>query len=222
MTFLTANGRKTSVVFKFCRIPCTWDTKWCYMYLIVPNVSLKIFKRKMFRCSYHPVLETGCNQVGDILVWDTVFQRFYLDWINRFVNNSGHRQNKKVLLRERKRHTDRGASSTPSVVLYQGTPYRGDTPIQPWTSLAGVPPSGPGRATAPRCGQTEKITSRLLLRTRSVKNISFSKILEDKKHQWRMHLRSSHKKSSPVETFITKYLIYFARFRVLNSTITKI
>ena len=59
------------------------------------------------------------------------------------------RKDKKVLLRERKRHTDRGVSSTPSVVLYRGsTPsLPGGTPIQPWRGVPhpalnwpGVPP----------------------------------------------------------------------------------
>ena len=63
--------------------------------------------------------------------------------------------NKKVLLRERKRHTDRGVSSTPSVVLYQGWRVRiptggggcssaGGFPI--WTWL-GYPPSKAGWGT---------------------------------------------------------------------------
>ena len=55
---------------------------------------------------------------------------------------------KKVLLRERKRHTDRGVSSTPSAVLYlggglplpcQGVPHLGYPPSRPgW----GVPHPG--------------------------------------------------------------------------------
>ena len=85
--------------------------------------------------------------------------------------------NKKVLLRERKRHTDRRLASTPSVVLtgggggypitgqggirIQGTPriqgWMGVPPVQGWMGvpphldLAGVPPPR-------RCGQTENIT----------------------------------------------------------------
>ena len=45
-------------------------------------------------------------------------------------------RNKKVLLRERKRHTDRGVSSTPSAVLSRGEPH-------PWPRRVphhGVPP----------------------------------------------------------------------------------
>ena len=56
---------------------------------------------------------------------------------------SGHNYNMKVLLRERKRHTERGASSTPSVVLYRGYPCRGGTPPQvpsPPSNLAGGVP----------------------------------------------------------------------------------
>ena len=53
-------------------------------------------------------------------------------------NNNG---NKKVLLRERKRHTDRGVSSTPSVVLYEvGYPPVGVPP--PAKSDRGVPEVG--------------------------------------------------------------------------------
>ena len=43
--------------------------------------------------------------------------------------------NKKVLLRERKRHTDRGVSSTPSVVLYWAVP-----PARGVLLLGGTPP----------------------------------------------------------------------------------
>ena len=79
--------------------------------------------------------------------------------------------NMEVLLRERKRHTDCGVSSTLSVVLYWGVPLPvgpgwGTPPppldlagVPPWSDLAGVPPasirpgwgnpppSGPGRGT---------------------------------------------------------------------------
>ena len=56
--------------------------------------------------------------------------------------------NKTVLLRERKRHTDRGVSSTPSVVLYWGVPHlryppsdlAGGTPSLPGGTLPWVPP----------------------------------------------------------------------------------
>ena len=60
--------------------------------------------------------------------------------------------NKKVLLRERKRHTDRRVASTPSVVLPRypprldlaggGVPCQGGTP---WTWPRTPPPPGPGR-----------------------------------------------------------------------------
>ena len=51
---------------------------------------------------------------------------------------TGH-ENKKVLLCERKRHTDRSVSSTPSVVLYRGVPLPGGTPpwVSPLSDLAG-------------------------------------------------------------------------------------
>ena len=55
------------------------------------------------------------------------------------------RTNKTVLLRERKRHTDRGVSSTPSALLYRGggTPPPGyNTSVLTW--LGGVTPSLPG------------------------------------------------------------------------------
>ena len=72
--------------------------------------------------------------------------------------------NKKVLLRERKRHTDLGISSTPSIVLYWGcTPSLvGGVPhplaggISPWQEVPlrwtwlGYPPP-------PRCGLTNKV-----------------------------------------------------------------
>ena len=107
--------------------------------------------------------------------------------------------NKKVLLRERKRHTDRGVSSTPHAVLSGGAPTLvggggvvptlargyllwlggtylgwggtdlgwGDLPWLGVPTLAGLPPG---------CGQTENITSRLVLPTRSVmkKNLLMS------------------------------------------------
>ena len=67
-------------------------------------------------------------------------------------------RNKKVLLRERKRHTAHRVVSTPSVVLtgypppvltWQGTPQQG-TPRQgtPWQ---GTPPSWTWQGTPPRC-----------------------------------------------------------------------
>ena len=87
------------------------------------------------------------------------------------------RYNKKVLLRERKRHTDRRVASTPSVVLTgwgypipgpdrgRGVPYpwmggyphlwtggqgwMGVPPVQGWMGVP-PPPSGPGRGTPPR------------------------------------------------------------------------
>ena len=57
-----------------------------------------------------------------------------------------HSGNKKVLLRERKRHTDRGISSTPSVVLTGG----GGVP-HPWLGGGdlGTHLSGPGQGTPP-------------------------------------------------------------------------
>ena len=52
-----------------------------------------------------------------------------IDWI-KFVNSVLF-SNKKVLLCERKMHTDCGVSSTPSVVLYRGgDPLLGGTPCQ--------------------------------------------------------------------------------------------
>ena len=84
---------------------------------------------------------------------------------------------KRVLLRERKRHTNRGVSSTPSVVLYGGggtsagggtlghppiwtcrstPPARWDTPT-PRLDLSEIPPAWPGGV--PRCGQTDGQTS---------------------------------------------------------------
>ena len=57
------------------------------------------------------------------------------------------KRNKKVLLRERKRHTDRGISSTPSVVLYWGGGGGGGLPLPGvphpcWGYLTlGTPPS---------------------------------------------------------------------------------
>ena len=66
-------------------------------------------------------------------------------------------QKKKVLLRERKRHTARRVASTPYVVLTgyppppsQGTPRPGYTPPGQGTPLPRVPPpAGPGRVPPP-------------------------------------------------------------------------
>ena len=55
---------------------------------------------------------------------------------------------KKVLLRERKRHTYRDVLSTPSVVLYPGVPLVGGYPCQGVPNpCLGVPPVGPGWGT---------------------------------------------------------------------------
>ena len=78
--------------------------------------------------------------------------------------------NKKVLLRERKRHTARRVASTPYVVLTwvppcQGTPPAGYPPILTWSGgyltwvppgrvppHQGIPPGGPGRVPPPPGG----------------------------------------------------------------------
>ena len=58
--------------------------------------------------------------------------------------------NKRALLRERKRHTDRGVSSTPSVVLYWGVPLLGGYPtLGTPVDLTGVPPIRPGQGGTP-------------------------------------------------------------------------
>ena len=110
-------------------------------------------------------------------------------------------RNKKVLLRERKRHTDRGVSSTPSVILYEvgypppqpgltegvpphwGTPpgqvLGGVTRPPPGLDLAGVPPPppGPGWGTPPPPPGVDRHVSKhylpIVLRTRSVINVEF-------------------------------------------------
>ena len=58
-------------------------------------------------------------------------------------------QHKKVLLRERKRHTDRHIAS-PSVVLVWGVPPIWTWPggvTHPWQGVPRIPPSGPGWGT---------------------------------------------------------------------------
>ena len=103
-----------------------------------------------------------------------------------------YKQNKKVLLRELKRHTERGLSSTPYAALSGGgyLPWLGGTypgrgvPTLPGgylpcpegtylgqggTSLGwGVPTLAGYSPPPPGCGQTENMTSRLVLRTLSV------------------------------------------------------
>ena len=76
-------------------------------------------------------------------------------------------ENKKVLLRERKRHTARRVVNIPSVVLTGYPPQQGTPP--PWLDLAGYPPQLPhgilgnvekhyGIWVPPRrCGQTNKV-----------------------------------------------------------------
>ena len=112
--------------------------------------------------------------------------------------------NKKVLLGEHKRHTDRGVKNTPSIVLYRRVPLL-VPPVQTWSGNT-PPPSGPGWTRLdegtphprldgvppppiqgcryppllvwtwsgyrpPRCGQTDNIISRLVLRTWAVNMI---------------------------------------------------
>ena len=91
---------------------------------------------------------------------DLSCQNIVNDWgqgqyrIENFLKETGDKYiliNKKVRLRERKRHTNRGVSSTPSVVLmgrgYPGPPLSGpgwgEVPI-PDRGYPGTPPSGPG------------------------------------------------------------------------------
>ena len=75
----------------------------------------------------------------------------------------GRRTNKKVLLRERKRHTDRDVSSTPSAVLSGG---RGT----PSLAKVGTRPSVFGQGTSSLCvnRQTPVKTSHFVLRMQSV------------------------------------------------------
>ena len=69
-------------------------------------------------------------------------------WILSRINRVWHykkswsksKSNKKVLLRERKRHTDHGISSTPSVVLYQGDGVPLERGVPPYPRLDGAPP----------------------------------------------------------------------------------
>ena len=79
-----------------------------------------------------------------------------------FVVYGKNRFNKKVLLRERKRHTARRVVTTPFVVLTGYPPPPAGYPLPPgWTwqgtppprlDLAGYPPpAGPGRVPPPRC-----------------------------------------------------------------------
>ena len=83
----------------------------------------------------------------------------YINFIRRLQPKA--LKNKKVLLRERKRHTDRGVSSTPPVNQSR-VPPRAGPPRQgyPWPGLMrgyprwgtpwqGYPPTGPGLGTPP-------------------------------------------------------------------------
>ena len=79
-------------------------------------------------------------------------------WLQRKTLNSKNVLHKKVLLRERKRHTARHVASTPYVVLTGYPPWQG-TPL-PWqgTPPAGYPPgrvppllAGPGRVPPGGC-----------------------------------------------------------------------
>ena len=66
---------------------------------------------------------------------------------SRFPKHTKFTLSKKVLLRERKRHTYRGVSSTPSVVLYRGGIPCGGVPHPKWGGTPGYSLSGPGRGT---------------------------------------------------------------------------
>ena len=61
--------------------------------------------------------------------------------------------NKKVLLRERKRHTDRGVSSTPSVILYE-VGYPPPIGVPPGKVRWGVPKVGYPHRGTPQPGLT--------------------------------------------------------------------
>ena len=71
------------------------------------------------------------------------------NWRN--VSNDNNINNKKVLLRERKRHTARCVVSTPSVVL-PGYPPRGGTRTPPGGVPGQVPPRGGTRSGTPPGG----------------------------------------------------------------------
>ena len=72
---------------------------------------------------------------------------------------SATRNKKKVLLRERKRHTDRGISSTPYAVLSGG-----EVPTLAGGSIQGKYPP------PPRCGHTENINSRLVCNAEALRS----------------------------------------------------
>ena len=98
--------------------------------------------------------------------------------------NFGETQNKKVLLRERKRHTDRGVSSTtrggvpPPPVGFPLARSDWGVPKVGHPLAGGTPPSWTWLGYPPRCGQTDRHVSihnlPVVLRTRSV--IKFTKL----------------------------------------------
>ena len=115
----------------------------------------------------------------NMIVW-FVFLVFHENWpeLRVVVMKCDRVMNKKVLLRERKRHTDRGVSSTPPEVGYPpaGYPRPGPTGGYPSWGMPrqGYPPAGPGWGT-PQVW-TDRMMDRhvskhylpVVLRTRSV------------------------------------------------------
>ena len=87
-------------------------------------------------CIKGPHKSQSCFKQGNIIFWSQYQSAFDILFSPVFQNIS---LNKKVLLRERKRHTDRGESCTPSVVLYGGYPPQSDLAGENLIPAGGVP-----------------------------------------------------------------------------------
>ena len=94
----------------------------------------------------------------NLLVISETTEIFFMKENTNHMVHSKKMINKKVLLRERKRHTDRGVSSTPSVVLYWGGGYPLAGGYPPGLDLARVPflPSRSRQGVPPRRGTPQQ------------------------------------------------------------------
>ena len=146
--------------------------KWCHLQkrlLVRSKRFCSCFTTDVTRCLPQDHLIPSCKYLEDLYDYQLAFILTKRDKVSCFLHGNVclHKKNKKVLLRERKRHTARHVASTPYVVLTgyppparvppqpgyppgQGTPPARVPPPPGWT-CQGTPPGWTCQGTPPGC-----------------------------------------------------------------------